>query len=64
MKYWQKVRVKSWFYEGMEGIVINKLLWFYQIRYGKWDREPYGEVMKREFLTTFLIKKSDLEIIL
>lgn len=25
MKYWQKIRVTSWFYEGMEGIVKRKL---------------------------------------
>ena len=24
MKYWQKIRVTSWFYEGMEGLVIRE----------------------------------------
>lgn len=24
MKYWQKVKVTSWFYEGMEGTVIRE----------------------------------------
>ena len=29
MKYWDKVRIKSWFYEGMEGIAIReRSLWF------------------------------------
>ena len=29
MKYWQKVRVLSWFYEGMEGTAVReRLLWF------------------------------------
>ena len=23
LKYWQKVRVKSWFYEGMEGALVS-----------------------------------------
>ena len=60
-KYWDKVRVTSWFYEWIEGIVINKFLWFYQIRYAYWQQEPYGSaVTKREFLTTFLISEKKL----
>lgn len=23
MKYWQKVKIKSWFYEGMEGELVS-----------------------------------------
>ena len=30
MKYWQKVRVTSWFYEGMEGNLLEKELQTYR----------------------------------
>lgn len=41
MKYWDKVRIKSWFYEGMEGIaykpvsstiILKDQPWFYEIK--------------------------------
>ena len=25
MKYWDKIKVKSWFYEGLEGIAIREI---------------------------------------
>lgn len=34
MKYWSKVRVTSWFYEGMEGIAIRENhLWFHEVNW-------------------------------
>lgn len=62
MKYWQKVRVKSWFYEGLEW----KL--HFESASNDWsDRDSYGVLIHENAphlmrVLTFL--KTDLEIIL
>ncbi len=39
MKYWSRVKVTSWFYEWMEGTVVNeitewgKATWMYQVKF-------------------------------
>jgi len=39
MKYWQKVRVTSWFYEGLTWVVIQEITeygtpnWLYQVKF-------------------------------
>ena len=60
MKYWQKVRVTSWFYEGLEGIVIQEITeywipnWNYQVKFGITDITPFDSP---------ILKLSDLELI-
>lgn len=40
MKYWQKVRVTSWFYEWLTWVVIQQITeygtpnWLYQVKFG------------------------------
>lgn len=59
LKYWQKVRVKSWFYEGIEWIVYREAAWFL------W-REFIVNLLNKEWriIAIEVFRESNLEIIL
>lgn len=59
LKYWQKVRVKSWFYAGIWFIVWDKDdNWYYEVK--RWFNE--WETIVHE--TIILVTEDNLEIIL
>ncbi len=62
MKYWDRVKVTSWFYEGMEGIVkmeLSKLV-FRKREYVVEVELPWFTISPT---TTHIIPESNLEII-
>ncbi len=65
MKYWQKVRVTSWFYEGMEAVIIAQWIWnFDWIRYAIADNFwPVKYLNPNQELELQTFELSDLEII-
>lgn len=60
LKYWQRVRVKSWFYEGMVGTL------FYESQSNTWVDDYYGVLIDKWTTTerTLSFQKDNLEIIL
>lgn len=66
MKYWDRVRVTSWFYEGMEGTAIREeFLWFNEVN-GKM-KEFIDFTVKLEIewdVHEIVFPESNLEIIL
>ncbi len=57
-KYNDKVRVKSWFYEGMEGTVAKYKWWCFGNEYLVAIKSSYGALIDIESF-----KESDLELI-
>lgn len=44
MKYWQKVKIKSWFYEWVEAVVLDYariLVWWEEIQYDLGNQLQY-----------------------
>ena len=59
MRYWDRVRVTSWFYEGMEGTLMKKELESYRTPF---SRDDISVAVKYTILHEWLYWKSLIEI--
>lgn len=65
-KYWSKVRVTSWFYEGMEGTLMKKEVELFDLPFSNenWAVVMYTVLYKTLYWTwLIIIPESSLELI-
>lgn len=67
MKYWDRVKVTSWFYEGMEGTVIDYMRWTtgwiekpYDLKEWEWHNEFWSALSKNQKAYKILDEKRNI----